>query len=447
MFQFAFIRYVKGCWQFSLTPEVDISAPSCCITDVSEITDKTYQTLSAQLADAAFEKWNNGFLLETNVEDRNWLQQLEAPTLQDEYRFIKKFWGLKWGLYVFLVRLFSFHHPIHELRAFINSIKATSIKPGKNLLLYSDFNKTPVNTTTLVSVIIPTLNRYEYLRDTLNDLCVQTYRNFEVIVTDQSDEFDASFYSLFDLNLVVIRQEEKLLWTARNNAIVKAKGEIFLFFDDDSRVAADWIEMHLKAMNYFKVDVSAGVSLAVAGAGIPYDYSFFRWADQFDSGNALVKRKVFEEAGLFDEQFNKGRQGDGEFGYRIYKKGIRSISNPKAYRIHLKAASGGLRESVGWDGWRPRHWWQPKPVPSVLYSYKKYFKPSEYKPQIFLKMLLSNVSYTMKKNKLMIYISLFLSVIKMPLNLFLYKKSERKASEMLHKYKSGEASVRYLKST
>lgn len=447
MIHFTFLKYVKGCWQYLLIPEVNDLSPSCCITDTDADTDCSYETLSAQLYDSAFEKWNNGFLLEAKAEQRKWLAELQQPTLCDEYNFIKKFWGYKWCLYIFIIRLFCFHNPFSEWKAFVQSAKVKTTKPGRKFLQYNDFDETPVNSNTFVSIIIPTLNRYNYLKDTLSDLCNQTHENFEVIVIDQSDDFDASFYRSFKLKFVLIRQEEKLLWTARNNAIVKAKGKLLLFFDDDSRVAPDWVEMHIRALDYFNADVSAGVSLATAGAKIPHDYGLFRWADQFDSGNALVKREVFEIAGLFDEQFNHGRQGDGEFGYRIYMKGIRSISNPKAYRVHLKAATGGLRESAGWDGWRPKYWWQPKPVPSILYAYKKYFSPEAYKPTLFLSMLLSNVSYRMKRNKLMVYVSLLLFVLKLPINYVLYRKSEKLANEMYRKYVTGEKPVLKLKAT
>ena len=67
------------------------------------------------------------------------------------------------------------------------------------------------------------------------------------------------------------------------------------------------------------------------------------------------------------------RMGDGEFGYRAYINGFKNISNPKAPRIHLKVSSGGLREMGSWDGFRPTKWFAPKPVPSVLYFFSKYF--------------------------------------------------------------------------
>src|SRR4029079_629545 len=181
------------------------------------------------------------------------------------------------------------------------------------------------------------------LQDALYDLEQQSYKNFELIVVDQSEKFDQSFYARFKLQLKVIQQKEKLLWTARNRAVKSTTAEYLLFFDDDSRVEPDWIEQHLKCIDFFDAQISAGVSFAVAGQKVSASYNFFRWADQFDSGNAMVKRDVMKAIGLFDEHFNGQRMGDAEFAYRAYMKGVKSISNPKAYRIHLKVGEGGLR--------------------------------------------------------------------------------------------------------
>lgn len=444
MIAFSFIKYVKGCWQFSLTPDVANATACCILIDANQISDHQYNTLSAQLADEAFAQWNNGVLLEASATERDYIKSLYPPTLQDEYRFIKKYWGSKWCLYIFLIRVLGLHNPLKEIRAFIYTLHVKKNVLGAKVIPYKQFDETDINKNDLVSIIIPTLNRYDYLKDTLQDLCHQTFTNFEVIVTDQSNQFDTTFYESFPLNIVLIRQEEKLLWTARNNAIKKSKGSLILFFDDDSRVAPDWIEMHIKAINYFNADVSAGVSLASAGAKIPADYNYLRWADQFDSGNAMVRRKVFEKTGLFDEQFNEGRQGDGEYGYRLYMHGCRSISNPKAYRVHLKADKGGLRESVGWDGWRPKYWWQPKPVPSVLYAYKKYFTKSSYRYTVFLNLLLSHSTYAMKRNAAIRYLSMVIFFISIPLTFIRYRKSERIAEEMFLKFQTGQEPVQHL---
>jgi GT2 family glycosyltransferase len=158
---------------------------------------------------------------------------------------------------------------------------------------------------------------------------------------------------------------------------------------------------------------------------------FFRWADQFDSGNALVKRDVFKRIGLFDLNFNKQSMGDGEFGIRAYVNGVKSISNPYAKRIHLKVSSGGLREIGHWDGFRPKKWFAPKPLPSVVYLYKKYYPEVLSRNAILLGIMLSNVGYKNKRKNNMLLLSMFLTIVKAPLLYIQYIKSKSRAEAIL----------------
>ncbi|MFZ1799379.1 MAG: glycosyltransferase, partial [Chitinophagaceae bacterium] len=356
------------------------------------------------------------------------------PSLQDEYIFIRKYWGTPWTLFALFSRLFTFKNPFKEIKHFYSTrhIKRIDVfNTPKTYSSYENFESGLITTNLKVAVIIPTLNRYEYLQDVLHDLEQQTYKHIEVIVVDQSDDFQAEFYKQFSLDLHVTRQVEKKLWTARNNAVKSTDAEYLLFFDDDSRVSPDWVSEHLKCLDFFKSDISAGVSLAVTGQKISKSYAYFRWADQFDSGNAMVKREVFKQVGLFDEQFNGMRMGDGEFAYRTYLAGVKSISNYKASRIHLKVSSGGLREMGSWDGFRPTKWFAPKPIPSVLYLFKKYLPLTLYRNAVLIGFMLSNISYKQKGKSSMLLLSVFLTLIKSPLLFIQYARAKKIAKQML----------------
>jgi glycosyltransferase involved in cell wall biosynthesis len=403
--------------------------------------DDRFQTKSAQLADAGYNLCIRGRLLQSTPEEVRRQHALPQPTIKDEYSFLRKYWGTPWATFALVVRLFTFKNPFKELYAYATSANIKKINAFQHPFLdenYQTFNSPLSASAPLVAVIIPTLNRYTYLKDVLNDLEKQSYNNFEVLVYDQSDNFDRAFYSQFSLNLHVHNQKEKLLWTARNNAIKATRAEYLLFFDDDSRVNENWIAEHLKCLDYYRADISAGVSLASVGQKIPASYSYFRWADQFDSGNAMVKRHVFKHCGLFDEQFNGQRMGDGEFGYRAYVNGFKSISNPNAPRVHLKVSSGGLREMGSWDGFRPKKWFAPKPVPSVIYLFKKYLTKPLYKNAVLIGIMLSNVPYKHKRSSKMLAVSILLTVIKSPVLLIQFYRSKKIAKKMLNSGKTPE---------
>ena len=440
---FTFNRYLQPAWKFNVLPKSNM-ASSCYYhphilplqEDIALPTDERFETESARHADIGLRAWNRGVLTYASGGAIDKIRHMPPPSVKDEYTFTYKYSGKFWATYVLLRRLLAFKNPVDEIRAYANGWKVKQVNRCAEPLQregYHTFDSPLLQQAPLVSVIIPTLNRYTYLRNVLLDLEQQDYANFEVIVVDQSEPYDALFFTQFKLKLQVVHQKEKLLWTARNNAVKMSKADYLLFFDDDSRVAPDWITQHVKTLDYFDADISAGVSLAVIGAKVPENYSYFRWADQFDSGNALVKRSVFHQVGLFDLNFNKQSMGDGEFGLRAYQQGMRSISNPYARRTHLKVSAGGLREIGHWDGFRPKKWFAPKPIPSVVYLYKKYYPKALCREAIFMGVLLSNVSYKNKRNSYMLVVSLLLTVVKAPLLLVQYLKARRIALAMLQK--------------
>lgn len=57
-----------------------------------------------------------------------------------------------------------------------------------NLLKFWKIINMSINTPNGVSVIIPTINRADVLIDTINDILLQDFGDFEIIVVDQSEQ-------------------------------------------------------------------------------------------------------------------------------------------------------------------------------------------------------------------------------------------------------------------
>ncbi|MFL0352424.1 glycosyltransferase family A protein [Xanthomarina sp. GH4-25] len=390
--------------------------------------DSRYRSVEAKNYDASWQAIHKGYIGEEKT-----IQSISKVPIYDEYVFIRKYFSAFWVFYVLLIRLFSFKNPFKELKAFYETRQIKRSDYLKSPLIYEDwqsFQSILIKESPLVSVIIPTLNRYTYLKDVLKDFEQQDYKNFEVIIVDQSDLFNLSFYKDFHLNLKVIKQQEKALWLARNTAVKVAKGHIIALSEDDVRINKDWISSHLKCLDYFKADISAGVFYPL-GKQLPYDRSFFSIASQFATGNAMLYKYVFEKVGLFDRQFEKQRMGDGEFGLRAYLYSFSSVSNPKAACIDIKANAGGLREMGSWDAFRTKKWFAPRPIPSVLYFYRSYFGNQAARFALSRTVPLSIMPYQFKRNKPMMILGVFVSLLLLPLVLFQVCKSWRLASEKL----------------
>ncbi|MDD3003995.1 glycosyltransferase family A protein [Flavobacterium sp.] len=436
---FNHLKYIKPTWYFNLRPVQDfayfptqaqLEERGCVLKK-----DLLYTNEEAQNRDLAWRAFQLGFISNTPQNGIDIWEKRNFP-VQDEYRFIRKNYHKIWSSYVLGLRLITLNNPFTEIAGFLKARNVKRDNFSQSFLqydAYEHFESPLLKESPLVSVIIPTLNRYQYLKDVFKDLENQTYKNFEVIVVDQTDAFQPDFYKDWNLDLKFWYQEEKALWRARNEAIQAAKGEYILLYDDDSLVETDWIAQHLKTLDFFKADLSSGVSISKVGAEVPVHYSYFRWSDQLDTGNVLLKKELFRKIGLFDRQFEKQRMGDGEYGLRCYLNGYRNISNYKAKRIHLKVPQGGLRQMGSWDGWRPKKLLGPRPVPSVLYLSRKYFgvKLSVY--YIAHSILPSLVPYQFKKNKFLKIVSFILLPFLLPLILFQIFKSWSMSTLMLKK--------------
>ena len=97
------------------------------------------------------------------------------------------------------------------------------------------------NYNVFFSFIIPVYNLSEYLRQCIESILNQSFKNFEIICVDDSSDDNSldilKEYALKDNRIVVISQNKQGQGFARNNAIKLAKGKYIVFVDGD-----DWIE-------------------------------------------------------------------------------------------------------------------------------------------------------------------------------------------------------------
>ncbi len=390
--------------------------------------DSNFKSMLAQQYDLSWQAIQKGY-----VGDCKTYTELEKLSVEDEYRFIRKYFNKVWASYILILRLLSFKNPIKEIFAWFKTRNTKRNDYLKTPILYPEWNNFQsklLAENPKVSVVIPTLNRYEYLKDVLEDLEKQDYQNFEVIVVDQSEPFQKEFYSNYKLDINLIYQEEKALWLARNTAVKNAKGNLIALSEDDVRIQPNWIQNHIKGLDFFNAQISAGVFYP-EGESIPKERSFFSAASQFATGNALLYKAVFRKIGLFDRQFEKQRMGDGEFGLRAYLNGIKSISTPYASCIDVKAPVGGLREMGSWDAFRPKKWFSPRPIPSVLYLFREYYGVNRSLLALLKTIPASIMPYQFKRNKKLKIIGAFTSLILLPLILLQVLISWKKASEKL----------------
>jgi len=91
------------------------------------------------------------------------------------------------------------------------------------------------------SIIVPVYNVEEYIDKCLKSIFNQTYKDFEVIVVDDGTE-DNSMDIVNKYDVIVVKEKNSGLSTARNNGVKKAKGEYLLFVDSDDYLEKDLLK-------------------------------------------------------------------------------------------------------------------------------------------------------------------------------------------------------------
>lgn len=96
------------------------------------------------------------------------------------------------------------------------------------------------------SVIIPVYNAERYLKECINSIIIQTYKNFELILvndgsTDNSEEICQN-YIKNDKRIKLINQKNSGVSSARNVGIKESTGALILFVDSDDSLEKDAIQ-------------------------------------------------------------------------------------------------------------------------------------------------------------------------------------------------------------
>lgn len=214
-----------------------------------------------------------------------------------------------------------------------------------------------------VSIIIPTLNRYPCLKNTLESLLIQDYPNYEVIVIDSSDKSVASLLKEYNNENRI-----RYYWTdrkgpsaAKNEGIRQSQGDIIIFCDDDIVAKQNFISIHIE--NY--VDPRVGgvggrvitrkemePKLTKKVGKIRFDVSMIGnfnavskvEIDHVYGCNMSFRRDILIQTGGFDENFTGNAYfEETDLSIRVKKMGYKLIFEPNAVIIHVQPAEGGCR--------------------------------------------------------------------------------------------------------
>lgn len=89
--------------------------------------------------------------------------------------------------------------------------------------------------TPKVSVIVPYYNHLDWLKEAVDSVLSQTYRDFEIILVDDgsTERIQSCEINLSDTRIVYVRQQNRGPGAARNAGIEAARGDYVAFLDAD----------------------------------------------------------------------------------------------------------------------------------------------------------------------------------------------------------------------
>ncbi|MDB4902324.1 MAG: glycosyltransferase [Mucilaginibacter sp.] len=203
------------------------------------------------------------------------------------------------------------------------------------------------------SIIIPLYNRPQEIKELLETLTVQTYKQFEVLVIEDGSDIDAeevvkSFSDKLDIKYFVKPNTGQGF--SRNFGFERAKGDYFVVFDSDCLIPENYLQIVKDSLAKNYVDAYGGPDAAHPSFTPVQKAISYAMTSPFTTGgirgnkkgigqfhprsfNMGISRKVWEKAGGFIIT----RLGeDIEYSIRIHSMGFKIGLIPEAKVYHKR---------------------------------------------------------------------------------------------------------------
>lgn len=205
----------------------------------------------------------------------------------------------------------------------------------------------------LISVIIPTKNRYTLLSRAINSVLSQTLKDFELIIindgsTDQTKQYLASLQSA---QITVINIAQSLGGgVSRNEGIKKASGEYLAFLDDDDTWEPGKLAEQITAMRLHSPGIChTGINVcSKSGTFKKYIFKYPKFSNHFQSimynnfigttSSVMISSAIIKDVHGFDPLLPALQ--DWDFYIRLLKSGcsLTGLNKPLVNYYTMDAA-------------------------------------------------------------------------------------------------------------
>jgi glycosyltransferase involved in cell wall biosynthesis len=185
-----------------------------------------------------------------------------------------------------------------------------------------EFIPSPAAKSPVVSVVLPTFNRLEYLRIAVESVYAQTFSEWELIIADDGSGEETRAY----LRALENPPHVRIIWLShcgmpgavRNAALRDARGEYIAFLDSDDQWAPMKLERQIAALRahvnchwsytgYIRIDASgeptssAGYDERIRYRGAILEHLLVHAVDIWTPA-VVVERQLLAQVGGFDEK-------------------------------------------------------------------------------------------------------------------------------------------------
>lgn len=176
-----------------------------------------------------------------------------------------------------------------------------------------------------VSIITPCLNSEKTIRQTIESVLKQTYKNIEYIIvdggsTDNTLTIIREYLPLFRGRLKYISEKDKGIYDAMNKGIKMSRGQLIGIINSDDYYEFDAVK---NAVSYYKPDGEQVIYgyMTIVRKNFPQKV-FVQSHEYLDEGmiahsTCFVSRKVYRNYGLFKKKYKIA--ADYELMLRLYK--------------------------------------------------------------------------------------------------------------------------------
>ncbi len=212
-----------------------------------------------------------------------------------------------------------------------------------------------MNEKFLISVVVPLYNYRKYIKNCIQSVCNQTYKNFELIIVDDCS-IDNSYevakkYKKKDARIKLIRLDKNYGYSrAKNEGIIKSKGEYIVTLDADDMLTKKSLEVRLEAAlksnltfiyadaltvynkisleECYKLNPSLIKKKKIEGMA---SYSVSINLYNIHAQSVMIHRGIYMKYGLYDEKLRS--RSDREMWWRLFGKDEKEDKKIEAYYL------------------------------------------------------------------------------------------------------------------